>query len=57
MNQNNSLFDQKESGRAKHKNGVGQKTGWANKLGGLNTKLGGPVPGRPTCSAATGRGE
>ena len=26
----------------------------ANKLGGLNTKLGGPMPGRPTHSAATG---
>ena len=25
----------------------------ANKLGGPNTKLGGPVPGRPTRSAAT----
>ena len=30
-----------------------QKTWRANKLGGPNTKLGGPVPGRPTRNAAT----
>ena len=31
----------------------GQKTWRANKLGGPNSKLGGPVPGRPTRSAVT----
>ena len=32
---------------------VGQKTRLANKLSGPNTKLSGPVPGRPTHSAGT----
>ena len=38
--------------------GQTQKNGWAknwwiNEIGGLNNKLGGPVPGRPTRSVAT----
>ena len=33
---------------------VGQKIWRANKLGGPNNKLGGPVRGRPTHSTATG---
>ena len=32
---------------------MGQKTWRANKLDGPNNELGGPVPGRPTRSAAT----
>ena len=42
-----------KTGWAKHKKLDKPKTGWANKLGGPNTKLGGPVPIRPTRSAAT----
>ena len=34
---------------------MGKKTWRANKLGRPNTKLGGPVPGRPTLSAAIAR--
>ena len=30
------------------KNGWAQKICWANELGGPNTKVGGPVPGKPT---------
>ena len=41
MSQYNKLLDQ-------------TKTGWANKQSGPNTKLGGPVPNRPTRSATTG---
>ena len=38
------------------KNGGGELKTWrANKLGRPNTKLGGPVPGRPTRNAATDR--
>ena len=40
-------------GWAKHEIWMSQKTGWAKKLGEPNTKLGGPVTGRLTRSAAT----
>ena len=36
-----------------NKKKMGQKIGWANELGGPNTKLDGPVPSRPTHSTAT----
>ena len=54
MSQYNKLLDQKKLSGPNTKNVVGPKeTIWANKLGGPNIKLGGPVPGRPTSSAAT----
>ena len=48
------MFNCKKLGRPNTKRWVGQKTLRANELGGPNTKLGRPVPSRPTRSAATG---
>ena len=48
----NKIYNRSKLGGPKKKF-VGQKTWRANKLAGPNTKPGGPVPGRPTCSAVT----
>ena len=53
MSQYKKLLDHKNWVGQTQKMSMGQKTGWANKLGEPNTKLGGPVPDRPTRSAAT----